>query len=91
MIDKIKTAVERTVGGPVTHAGSAPVVETFQGKTVWEGIVEVYNVNVPPPEVAYGFAVEGKSGPDYVAVKGVGPINTPLAAVRAWIVSQAKK
>ena len=91
MIDKIKTAVERTVGGPVTHEGSSPILESFRGETIWQGVVEIYKVNSAPPVLAYGWAVEGKSGPDYVAVKRVGPINSPLAAVRAWIVSQAKK
>lgn len=87
----IQKAVERTAGGKVSHVESATVVETFRGKTVWQGIVEVFKVSTPPPTLAYGWAVESDSGPDYVAVLGVPPIDSPLAAVRAWIVSANKR
>jgi len=86
----IQKAVERTAGGKVSHVESVPVVETFQGKTVWQGVVEVFKVEKPPPAVAYGWAVKGDKEPDYVAVLGVPPINSAVAAVRAWIVSQGK-
>ena len=89
--DSIKIAVEATVEGVVTHRESVPVVETFRGQTVWEGVVEVFDVTAPPPAVAYGWAVEGDSGPQYIAVKGVPPADSPLAAVRVWLVSQSKK
>jgi hypothetical protein len=88
---KIQKVVEQTAGGPVSHIESAPVLETFQGKTIWKGIVEVFRVQTPPPLMAYGWAVEGDHGPDYVAVLGTPPIDSPIAAVRAWIVSQGKK
>lgn len=91
MRDKIQKAVEQTVGGKVSHVESAAVVETFRGQTVWQGVVEVFRVEKPPPSVAYGWAVKGSGEPDYVAVLGTPPIDSPLAAVRAWIVSQGKK
>lgn len=91
MRDKIQKAVEQTVGGKVAHVESAAVVETFRGQTVWQGVVEVFKVEKPPPATAYGWAVKSASGPDYVAVLGTPPIDSPLAAVRAWIVSQGKK
>jgi len=90
-LQKIQRAVEKTVGGPVTHAESKPIVETFQGKVIWRGIVEVFTVSKPPPQKAYGWIVTARSGPDYVAVLGTPPINAPLDAVRAWIVSRGKK
>lgn len=91
MRDKIQKAVERTVGGKVSHTESAAVVETFRGQTVWQGMVEVFKVEQPPPTLAYGWAVDADGGPDYVTVLGVPPIDSPLAAVRAWIVSTTKK
>jgi hypothetical protein len=54
-------------------------------------VVEVFKVEKPPPAIAYGWAVEGDKEPEFVAVLGSGPINSPIAAVRAWIVSQLKK
>ena len=84
-------AVERATGSAVTHLESVPVVETFRGQAVWQGMVEVFSVAAPPPARAYGWAVESAEGPQYVAVLGTPPIDSPLAAVRAWLVSQARK
>ena len=84
-------AAERATGSRVTHFESVPVVETFRGQTVWQGIVEVFTLATPPPERAYAWAVESDSGPQYVAVLGTPPINSPLAAVRAWLVSEMRK
>lgn len=84
-------AVERATGSKVEHLETVPVVETFRGKTVWEGVVEVFRVLTPPPDRAYGWSVESGNGPEYVAVLGTPPIDSPIAAVRAWIISQAKQ
>ena len=67
------------------------MVETFRGHTIWEGIVEVFDVDAPPPAVAYGWAMKGDQGPQYVAVIGRPPADSPLGAVRVWLVSQARK
>lgn len=91
LLETIKRTVEATVGGPVTHRESVAVVETFRGQTVWEGMVEVFDVAAPPPAVAYGWAVESDKGPQYVTVKGEPPADSPLAAVRVWLVSEARK
>lgn len=91
VLEKITQAVERTVEGSVTHLESVPVVETFCGQTVWEGVVEVFEVAAPPPSVAYGWAVESDKGTQYVAVLGNPPANSPLAAIRVWLVSEARK
>lgn len=89
--EDITKAVERAVDGPVTHRESVPVVETFRGAVVWEGVVEVFDVSTPPPSTAYGWAVEGERGPQYVAVLEIPPVNSALTAVRAWLVSHARK
>jgi hypothetical protein len=56
LLDNIARAVERTVNCSVTHRESVPVVETIRGQTVWEVVVEVFNVAKPPPDTAYGWA-----------------------------------
>jgi hypothetical protein len=88
--ESAQLAVERATGSPAEHLESVPVIETFRGETVWEGLVEVFRVLNPPPDRAYGWAVEGSAGPDYIAV-GKPPVDSPLAAVRAWIASGAKQ
>ncbi len=84
-------AVERATGSKVEHLETVPIVETFAGKVIWKGVVEVFRVLTPPPDRAYGWAVESPNGTEYVAVLGTPPINSPLTAVRAWIVSLARK
>lgn len=84
-------AVERATGSPVEHLESVPVLETFRGETVWDGMVEVFSVGNPPPALAYGWAVEGKKEAEYVAVLGNPPVDSPVAAVRAWLVAENKK
>jgi len=90
VLAEITRAVERAVEGPVKHRESVPVVETFRGQTVWEGTVQVYDVDTPPPATAYGWAAESDHGTRYVAVLGKPPVESPITAVRAWIVSQTK-
>jgi hypothetical protein len=83
-------AAERATGSPVSHLESVPVVETFRGEIIWQGMVEVFSVAKPPPEKAYAWAVTAEQEPEYVAVLGVPPINSPIDAVRAWIVSHER-
>jgi len=91
LLDTIKRTVEASVEGPVTHRESVAIMETFRGQTVWQGMVEVFEVQKPPPAVAYGWAVESDNGPQYVTVKGIPPADSPLAAVRVWLVAKSRQ
>jgi hypothetical protein len=42
--EQVKQAVERMHGGSAQLAQSVPVRETFEGKTVWEGVVHVFDL-----------------------------------------------
>ena len=70
-----------------THLLSEPVHETFQGETVWEGVVEVFALGGHPKAgLAYAWAHEtDEGGRRYVAVLGVDPIKSARDAVRASI------
>ena len=79
-------------GADSTHAESVPVLETFKGQTVWQGIVEVFDLlNHPKAKRAYAWSAG--PGPDekFTAVLEVPPVNDPLTAVRVSIVAEAKK
>jgi hypothetical protein len=90
--EDITLAVEHAAGLSVCHLHSTRVVETFNGKTVWEGTVEVYRVFRQPISTAYGWAVnDGHGQAQFIAVLGTPPINGPLDAVRAWLVTLSKK
>ena len=72
---------------------SVAVVETFQGKTVWEGDVEVFRVRGHPQAThAYAWTYDGDDGkPHHLAVLGVPPINSAQDAVKAAVVAHIKK
>lgn len=84
----IKRAAERARGAPVRFLEAVPVVETFRGEVLWEGAVSEFESAVGN---VFAWAVEGDAEPQFVAVVCRPPIDSPLAAVRAWLVSQARK
>src|SRR5437660_11750540 len=47
-IEELRDVIRRLHGAEATHVESVPVTETFQGKTVWEGIVEVFDLHGHP-------------------------------------------
>ena len=43
-IEELQDVISRLHGSQSIHIESVPIKETFQGKTVWEGIVEVFDL-----------------------------------------------
>ena len=75
-----------------THLESVRVKESFQGRTVWDGIVEVFGLHEHPlsPKVyAWSHDTDDPENPKrHVTVLHVGPVTSPQAAVRAAIVQE---
>jgi hypothetical protein len=90
-VDNIKRAVEYTAQSAAEHLETVQIVETFQGETIWAGNVEVFRLMPAPPDRAYGWVIDANGKPEYVAVLGMDPIDSPIAAVRAWLVSLSKR
>ena len=66
-----------------------PVTETFKGETVWDGAVQIFDlIDHPTAQRAYAWshAVEGSENRRFVVVLHIGPVDSPLKAVRASIV-----
>jgi hypothetical protein len=87
--DNLIAAAEKAAGSQVELVGNTPVVETFRGQTVWEGIVSEFESQWGL--YVYAWAVEGDAEPQYVTVLKKPPVDSPLAAVRVWLVNQARK
>jgi hypothetical protein len=88
---RLKTAVERMHGGGASLAQSVPVRETFDGKTVWEGVVHVFDLTGHPTATrayAWSSPIEGSTKRRFFAVLHTERINSPLEAVRAAIVAE---
>src|SRR5271170_1151774 len=90
-IEELQDVIRRLHGVESTHIESVPIKETFQGKTVWEGIVEVFELkNHPnaPRLYAWAYETENPKKPRHVTVLHMGPVTSPLLAVRAAIVQE---
>jgi len=92
-IERLDKAILDLHGCKSNHNRSVAVHETSEGKTVWEGIVEVFDLeNHSLAKIAYAWSYKGDDGKTrYVAVLGVPPINSPKDAVRAYVVADYKK
>jgi hypothetical protein len=85
-IDELKDIIRKLHGAEATHRESVPVKEIFKGETVWEGIVEVFDLaGHPKASRVYAW----KNEPDHhVTVLHLGPIKSAGDAVRAAIVQE---
>ncbi len=72
------------------HVESVPVKETFQGRTVWEGIVEVFELHGHPKAARVYAWSHGADGAKkrHVTVLHIAPITSAVEAVRAAIVQE---
>ncbi len=71
-------------GGTATFIESMPVIETFEGKPIWEGVVQVFDL-VGRPDAkradAWSEPIEGSKNRRFLAVLHAFPVDSPLAAV----------
>ena len=89
-IDQIQAAVEGQHGCKASNPRPERVTESFQGKTVWDGVVHVFEVDHPNVSTCYAWSspVEGSDRRRFYAVLGIPPVNSAKDAVRAAIVSE---
>ena len=74
-------------GCEAKHVETVPVIERFQGKTVWEGEVEVFALTGhPKASRGYAWAYDREKGSEVVAVLELPPVISPKTAVQAAIV-----
>jgi hypothetical protein len=92
--DQLKHAVESQHGGKAALVAVKPVKEVFNGQTVWEGTVHVFDLEGHPRATrAYAWShLVGDTGERrrFHAVLYLGGIRSPLDAVRAAIVAENK-
>jgi hypothetical protein len=90
---ELKGAVESQHGGAATLAQSVPVKETHAGAVVWDGVVHVFDLaGDPTASRAYAWSspIEGSDKRRFFAVLHMGPVKSPVDAVRAAIVAEQR-
>lgn len=94
-LEELKEVIEKLHGVSATYIETVPVKETFEGKTMWEGQVEVFDIpdHANTNRVfAWAYDYEDADVPtQHVTVLQIPPATTPENAVRASIVSEYGK
>jgi hypothetical protein len=93
-IAEIQAAFLKLHGCDAVYLETVPVVEEFQGKTIWQGDVEVFDLEGHPKATrGYGWShVTGEhdQGRRYFTVLELPPVDSPQTAVKAAIMSEIK-
>lgn len=90
-IDIIRENIRKSDSCEARHVQSVPIREEHEGKVVWDGVVEVFELDDPDATTAYGWRHENDDGRMVTnVVIGVEPINRPRDAVRAAVVAEMR-
>ena len=90
-VSQLAQSVEAQHGGRATLVQSVPVRESFDGASVWEGVVHVFDLEGNPNATrayAWSSPIDGTDRRRFFAVLHMGAIRSPVDAVRAAIVAE---
>lgn len=94
-LEELRDVIRRVHGVESEHMSTVPVKEVFNGKTVWNGFVEMFELKGHPLAqfvYAWGHDTDDPEHPRrHVTVLRMGRIETPLDAVRAAIVQEFRE
>ena len=91
-IERLKELIEQEYKTTANHVETVPVLETFEGETIWDGEVEVFDVpEFPNADRVFAWAYDDDNGEQQVTVAQIPPAISPENAVKAYIVSQYGK
>jgi hypothetical protein len=93
-IPELQDAIRKLHGCGSKWIESVPVHEAFEGRTVWQGQVQVFDLlghSESTRAYAWSHAGAREGSRRIVAVLHNGPVDSAQAAVRASIVADAKK
>jgi hypothetical protein len=94
-IQELETVIRKLHGSFATHVETVPVVETFQGQTIWEGEVEVFDLHDHPKASRVYAWTHETDDPDIprrtVTVLHLPPAITPRKAVQVSIASDVRE
>ena len=93
-VEELQRAVEELHDCTATSIGTEAVSETFGDRSVWDGIVHLFELADHPKATrvyAWSSAIEGSTKRRFFAVLHIPPVTSPLEAVRAAIVQEHKE
>ena len=94
IIKELQKAILDLHGCKSTWVESVPVKEVFEGETVWEGVVQVFDLIGHPKATrcyAWSHGLDKSKKRRFIAVLHQGVIDSPEKAVKAAIASEFRK
>jgi acetylornithine deacetylase/succinyl-diaminopimelate desuccinylase-like protein len=91
-IGELRKAVERLHGDGARLVRSVRISESFDGESVWEGMVHIFELKGHPTAsraYAWSSLIEGSSERQFFAVLSIPPITSPVEAVRATVIRKS--
>src|ERR1700752_2694526 len=90
-ITELKDAIRTNHGCEALHVESVPVKEVAEGKTIWEGAVEVFDL-VGHPKAKRAYAWSDRDGDEMkpTTVLQVAPVDSPERAVKVAITNKTR-
>lgn len=92
-IAELQAVFLRLHGCEAEYVETVPVVEQFQGETIFQGDVEVFDIRGHPKAsrgYGWGYATTDSGGRRYFTVLELPPVDSPQTAVKAAIMSEIK-
>jgi len=91
-IKRLEKAIHELHGTAALYLCTDSVRETLQGRTVWEGEVEVFSItgHLKAP-LCYAWSYQDGNKEHFATVLQIAPIRTAADAVRAYIVADVRK
>jgi hypothetical protein len=88
--DGLLTAIENRAKCNAVHFQTQPVRLAIDGKEVWKGKVEVFQLkDHPQAKLAFGWGYQNDQKKiEYITVIGIPPLDNPLSAVKAFVASR---
>jgi hypothetical protein len=94
-IQELQDVIHHLHGAKANHLESVAVTEKFQGRTVWDGVVEVFRIKGHPKTdkvYAWIHSTDDPTRPKrHVTVLHIPPVVSPQTAVQAAIVQEFRE
>lgn len=92
LLKQLQQAIRATHGAESKHLSSTPVREEMNGDVIFDGEVETFALlNHPKAQICYAWGYEENGRLQTTCVLGIDPVTNPITAVRAAVVSKAKR
>ena len=91
-LNALRAVILRLHQSEAVYRETVPVHETFQGKTVWQGEVEVFDLTQhSKAKRCYAWSVSENGEPKYTTVLEIPPVDSPESAVKVAIAATSRK